>query len=452
MSRSDEYLPARLPSQKSGARVREALENPKRILVVDDKPQNRQLLWAILVPEGYDVVEASDGHEALAYLAQHPVDLVLLDIMMPTLDGFDTCRAIREDLGFVALPVIFVTALSDKLSRIRGQGVGADDFLSKPIDEIELLLRVRNLLRAKAYHDLQKENRARLAAELESLRRQLVHVERLATLGTLAGGVGHELNNILTVYLGALHFLRERAEQNLPPRERDIEQLVRVGDHIATHARHLLTLARPGPDYAERLDLREVIENTVTMLSVSGRTRRVSVTLDLPTEPLWVHLNRTRLEQALVNLIANAADATAEAIDREGLIVVRAVHGSRENDRGGGERVLCTVADNGCGVPEHQRENIFEAYFTTKAADAGTGLGLPVVKRIVEEYGGRLTLESTVGVGSTFTFDLPLESSPRSSTGLPSIDGGWEDITTPGFPIAGFPVPLEEFVPPRKHE
>ncbi len=402
-----DYLPEPL------RRPAERLDTAPRVLVVDDKAHNRQLLWAILVPEGYEVMEAADGETAIEILTHKRVDLVLLDVMLPGMDGIETCRVIRRKLGMLALPVIFVTALSDRLSRLRGQAAGGDEFLSKPIDEVELLLRVRTLLRAKAYHDGRELRSAQLSTELESLRDQLVHVERLATLGTLAGGVGHELNNVLTVFLGTLHFLRERTAQGLPARERDVEQRGRVAEHIATHARHLLSLARPGPDFAERVNLCEIIESTARMLTLSGRTRQVGVRLDLPDSALWVSVNRVRIEQVLVNLIANAADAVHEA--QRGRAMLEAVPDGTiliSAGRLGAGRVRCSVVDNGTGIPADRLSDIFQAYYTTKPPESGTGLGLPVVKRIVESYSGSLTVASEMGRGSTFSFDLPLDEEP----------------------------------------
>ncbi|MFT5432627.1 MAG: DNA-binding response OmpR family regulator, partial [Myxococcota bacterium] len=151
-------------NRRVSRRLAETILGKGRILVVDDERKNRQLLWAILVPEGYEVIQAAGGEEALDILRTRQIDLVLLDVMMPDLDGIETCRKIRGELGMITLPVVFVTALSDRLSRLRGQSAGGDDSLSKPVDEVELLVRVRNLMQAKAYHDLQKAHKDQVEA------------------------------------------------------------------------------------------------------------------------------------------------------------------------------------------------------------------------------------------------------------------------------------------------
>src|SRR5262249_4395596 len=157
---------------------------------------NRDLLRAFLVPEGYEVVEAGSGTEALRIVEDGDIDVVLLDVLMPGLNGIEACRRIREDLGRVALPIVLITAIAHRASRIRAKGLGAGDFLTKPVDDLELLARVRNLLRVKGYHDLREKQRETLQQDLERTRGQLLHVERLSTLGTLSCAVGHELNNI----------------------------------------------------------------------------------------------------------------------------------------------------------------------------------------------------------------------------------------------------------------
>jgi len=380
------------------------LERSPRILVVDDKPQNRKLLWAILVPEGYEVIEAGSGTEALECVAAGDIDIVLLDVLMPGIDGIETCRRIRNDLKLVTLPIIFITALSDRLSRIRGQSVGGDDFLSKPIDEMELLVRVKNLLRVKAYHDLERDHATQLEREVDALREQLMRVERLATLGTLAGGVGHELNNLLTLFQAIQHYLQNQHAQSEPPSSRILEQLQRVGDHVEMHATQLLSLARPGTDQPEYIDTNALIQSTVDMLKTAGRVRHITLSMNLPTETIHIYANRTRIEQVLVNLLLNAADAVSESPGASTVdITLR-----RDNTS-----AIIQVEDTGCGVSADILDTIFEPYVSTKPPETGTGLGLSVVRRIVEKLAGRIWVEKTDEAGSIFTVELPI--SPPSA-------------------------------------
>lgn len=380
-----------------------------RILCVDDDARNRRLLDALLVPAGYEVIAADSGERALEILRTQAIDLVLLDLMMPGMDGIEACRRIRGELGQRFLPVVFVTALGDRDSRVRGKEAGGDDFLTKPVDEVELLVRVRNLLDAKAYHDLRERNVKHLEQELEKRSAQLVRADRLATLGTLAGGVGHELNNICAVFFSTVHFIKKSAATGQVPEAEDLANLARVGDHLKTHAAHLLSLGRPGPDHAERLDLRDVVTSTLAMLRLVGRTKVVEVETILPPACVAVTVNRTRIEQVLVNLVGNAADALEGVRGRPQRIrvVVSAA------DPGG--RVRVCIEDTGTGIPEGQRAAVFEPYVTTKAPGKGTGLGLPVVKHIIESYGGGLTMESRLDVGTTMTFDLPAADEPADA-------------------------------------
>jgi signal transduction histidine kinase len=148
----------------------------ERILIIDDEDINRRLLEEILLDEGYDVVEAPDGPTGLALIARSPVDLVLLDVMMPGMNGFEVCRRIRSELGMLELPVVFVTALGDRDARIRAKDVGADEFLTKPVDDLELLVRVRALLRLKAAHDAREKQRRLMSTILDSMNEGVVAV------------------------------------------------------------------------------------------------------------------------------------------------------------------------------------------------------------------------------------------------------------------------------------
>jgi signal transduction histidine kinase len=376
------------------------------VLVADDDPKGRELLAAILGTAGHQVVKAADGREALALLETTLVDVVVLDYLMPHLDGVETCRRIRRDPRHATLPVVFVTAQNDRASRIEGKQAGADDFLTKPFDAVELLVRIHNLLRVKAWYDLRERQREAAEEAVEQLKAQLLHVERLATLGTLAAGVGHELRNIATVLQGAWMFLQEQREAGQPPDVEDLQQLQAGIEHVAQHGRQLLALGRPGSAAVATLDLRRVVQGTLDLLRTAGRTRGLRIETDLPGDPAWVHANRTQVEQVLLNLLGNAIDALAnvERDPRRILVAVRPAVGGR--------RMECAVSDNGAGMAPDVRARVFEPYFTTKPEWRGTGLGLPVVRQIVEAHGGHIRVESEPGCGTTMTFDLPAEATP----------------------------------------
>ena len=252
--------------------------------------------------------------------------------------------------------------------------------------------------RRKAEEDL-RAAKSSIETQLEQARTQLLLAERRATLGTLAGGVGHELRNIAQIQIAAIDELQhalggpdlmKRIDEILP-------ELERVGEHITQHGQRLMQLAKPGPDRVAPIDLNEVVRDVGGMLKMAGKLRRVELVLTLGTEPLMVTVNRTRIEQILVNLVTNAVDA----IGVDGTVTVEV----RASDDG--KRAVVEVRDTGSGIAPDTFDKIFEPFFTTKPSDKGTGLGLPVVREIVESYGGKIEVESELGAGATFRFDLP---------------------------------------------
>ncbi len=385
-----------------------------RVLVVDDDPRNRRLLEALLAPEGYDIVQASSGEEALALIVADPtVAIVLLDVAMPGLGGIEICRRVRKELGLVDLPILFVTAHGDRSERIEAKNVGADDFLLKPIDEIELIARVQNLVEMKAFRDERERHRQHLEAELERRTQQLLHADRLIMLGTLAGAVGHELNNVAQVMTSSLELVTDSARRGLPADGEDLHTMQAATGHLQAHARELLTLARPGLDRSERLDLGQVILGAVQFLRAASRLRGVRVETELPAEPLWAVANRIRLEQVMLNLVGNAIDAVQrEEESRRHVLVRLRVSEVTESS----PAACCEVIDTGSGMSPEVEAQIFTPYFTTKGPERGTGLGLVVVRQIVESYGGTVSCTSVLGEGTTFTVCLALEGTPALPT------------------------------------
>jgi C4-dicarboxylate-specific signal transduction histidine kinase len=245
--------------------------------------------------------------------------------------------------------------------------------------------------------------KASIEEQLDDARAQLVLAERRATLGTLAGGIGHELRNVGQLLMSAIDELEVSLAD---PATRDaavramLPELMRVTEHVNVHGQRLLNLARPGPDRVDPIDLNGVVADVVAMLMGAGKLKRVDVDLQLAGEPLIVTVNRTRIEQILVNLMVNAVDAIALVLPRGAITLATSMAPS-------GHGVICEVRDDGCGVAGDQLERIFEPFVTTKAEAGGTGLGLSVAREIAESYGGTLTVRSVIGAGSTFTFMLP---------------------------------------------
>ena len=370
-----------------------------KVLVVDDNQASRELLVELLRDEGHEVVEAENGLRALAVVQSLRPDVVLLDVEMPGIDGIETCRRIRAELQELVLPIVFVTSRDDAASRVNAKRAGGDDVITKPVIAAEIRARVQTLLQKKAVIDASNRRSEAAEAELTKAREQLVRAERLATLGTMAGAVGHELNNMSAVLRSAVAEI-ERCRRTGEPLDDDLlADLSVVRDHVETHARHLLGLGRPGPDFAERADFRAVVRGTLEMLRHTGRTKYVDVQALLPPDDVPIFVNRTRLEQILVNLVVNAADAVTESKRQDGTVQVTL-------QRHGG-RALCSVVDNGIGMPPEIVARIFEPYFTTKPEGVGNGLGLPVVKQLVEGLGGALVVETEPGEGTTFRFTLP---------------------------------------------
>jgi PAS domain S-box-containing protein len=292
---------------------------------------------------------------------------------------------------------------------VTGSPVMSDNGLQGIVLVARDVREVRELLSAKeseitrrrrAEDDLRAAN-ASIEEQLEQTRKSLLHAERRATLGTLAGGVGHELRNIAQIQVAAVDELLAAlaADEDVTALARTLlPDLERVAEHITEHGKRLMQLARPGPDHVGPIDLNAVIKDVIAMLRGAGKLRRLEVGTEVGPEPLIVTVNRTRIEQILVNLVVNAVDAIGE---RSGTITVD-VHPSVD-----GKRVVCEVRDNGCGISPDNLTRIFQPFFTTKSEDKGTGLGLPVARGIVESYGGTLSATSELGVGTTFTFDLP---------------------------------------------
>jgi PAS domain S-box-containing protein len=275
--------------------------------------------------------------------------------------------------------------------------------VARDIRELRQLLadKEAEILRRRAAEAELRSLNASIEEQLEQTRQSLLLAERRSTLGTLAGGVGHELRNIAQIQISAIDELSAALAANEDVTELArtlLPDLQRVGDHITAHGKRLMQLARPGSDQLEPIDLDALVTDMVAMLQRAGKLRHVKVVTSLGNGPAIAVVNRIKIEQILVNLIGNAVDAIG---NEQGTITI-AVRPSDDS-----RRVVCEVRDTGVGIAPDVLGKIFQPFFTTKPEDKGTGLGLPVAREIVKSYGGNLTVDSKLGAGTTFRFDLP---------------------------------------------
>ncbi len=367
-----------------------------RILIVDDDESICLTLAKQLSPLGFTVETDTDAAGAIERIAQNPPDVLLLDYMMPGVDGLAVLRALRSHPRCMRMPILMVTAIGDRASAVAALTTGADDYLVKPVHGHELRARVSNLAKVAAYQHLLSDQRAAAQLELEGMKDALLKLDRLASLGTFAAGVGHELNNIITVLASYTNLIAQNAAEGKPP---DAEHIVGLRDtcrHVAHHARAVLDLGSIRTVEVERLDLAEIARHVIHMLKVAGRTKR-AIILDLPSTALWCRFSRTSAEQVLINLLVNAVDAVA--LKPAAAVCVKLRMPSPAE-------IVCTVSDEGEGMSPETLAKATQAFFTTKPAGKGTGLGLAVVKRLIEAAGGTFEISSEVGVGTQVTWRL----------------------------------------------
>jgi two-component system NtrC family sensor kinase len=416
---------------------------PPRVLVVDDVDANLVAMEALLDDLGCTVMLAKSGNLALRALLKHEFAVMLLDVQMPEMDGYEVARYARQNPATREVPIIFLTAANNNEDNVlRGYGSGAVDFLFKPVTPsilrskvrifLELFVARREIANAKTVLEATNTELREVAAEnaaladqfrraneelqsayrdLQSAQGQLVQSAKMASLGELVAGIAHEVNNPLAFVRSHLDTVcRSLGEvetelgSRLSPEARNrwdraasrLKEMNGGLTRIADLVVKLRTFSRLDEGERKTIHVHECVESVLTILGhrLKDRIRvelRLSATDRLDCFP-------GPLNQALMNLISNAIDA----MEREGVLTITA--------GADGEEYTIVVADTGSGIPAHLRERVLEPFFTTKPVGQGTGLGLSITYSIIQKHGGTLELRDAPGGGTMAIVRLPVRA------------------------------------------
>ena len=351
-----------------------------KVIVIDDKEVNLRLMRAYLQAEPYDVVTFDDAEVALQKIEREPPDLILLDLMMPVLDGFAVLELLKDSTPRV--PVIVITGLDERDARLRALDAGARDFLTKPVDRLELLIRVRNMVALKQAGDAL----ARALGQLESANRDL---------NAFAGGLAHDLQQPITTIAAFAQVIQRRSSALAPDDLSHLQRILAAADSARRMIRGLLEFARLGQKKIELkpVDLNAVVNEARSALSHETDGRSVAWhTSHLPV----VRGDPALLLLAFVNLLSNAVKYSRTR-------AAPAITVDWHPESGAGYAVR--IVDNGVGFDMAHAQRLFSPFerLHSAAEFEGTGMGLANVRRIMERHGGTVRAEAVAGEGATFT-------------------------------------------------
>lgn len=413
-------------------------------MIVDDTPDNIRFLSTLLQEQGYNVRKAINGKMALTAIRTVVPDLVLLDINMPMMNGYEVCQELKNDRATQTVPIIFISALNDVNDKVKAFDLGGADYITKPFQIGEVLARIQHQLTIKTLQNQLQSQNEKLQNTLEELRTaqaQIIQKEKMLSLSQLAAGMAHEVNNSIGFITGNLEFARQYIQSlielvNLYQQEypqptpalqaalqeidlefivNDVEKVLhsmQTGtERISTINLALRIFSRLNESDIKPVNLHEGIESTLTLLrqrlQQEGRKWEIKVEKNYGNLPA-ITCYASLMNQVFLNILNNAIDAlesrweTSENISVSPTIWIT----TTETDR---QSIIIKIKDNGIGVPENIRAQLFNPFFTTKPVGKGSGLGLLTSYQIVvEKHQGILTYQSQIGEGTEFCIEIPV--------------------------------------------
>jgi signal transduction histidine kinase len=354
------------------------VDKKSKILIVDDSTDTVELLNKRLTFEGYDTVLAYNGKQALEQVSKHHPDLIILDIMMPDIDGYEVCKRLKASRNTKYIPILMLTAKSALDHKIKGLDVGANDYLAKPFNYKEVSARIKSLLAIK------------------SAREELVSKEKSEALDKVMDELAHELRNPLTSIGGLARRLHENLPKNDPNRDYlalMIQEVARL-EHMV---RELVDLKTTAVSYRERVEINGIIVDAMKDFEEDCAKKEIAYKMDLLEHTPVISADKEQMKLAIKGLIKNAIEAMDCSSERT--LIIKSYM-----DDG---RIKIEIHDTGRGIPREKIKNVFDPFFTSKTS--GPGLGLTIAMRIIQEHRGNISVESEPQKGTCVTLSLPVK-------------------------------------------
>ncbi|GAB4280278.1 MAG: hypothetical protein Kow0029_24740 [Candidatus Rifleibacteriota bacterium] len=404
------------------------------VLIVDDNSNNLQVAGEILSRENYDIALAQSGPDAIEFIEKRKPDLILLDIMMPEMDGFKVCKFLKENIETKFIPIIFLTARAQIEDIIKGFELGGADYLTKPFNDKELVARVKTQLELVKLQEMLRNKNRKLLEEirLRKLReKDLINYEKGRYLNVLVGGIAHEFNNLLQVIIGYGEIIENALVKNSETWQ--LQQMVlTAAKDAASMVKQLLLIAdKNNKTKIKTIDLIKFIEDRKTLFTAIF-PEGISFKYNLLDKTIFIKADCAELTQALVNLFLNAS----AAMEKKGKIeiyvdefVPDARYQSDFNINDDRKLAMIEVKDNGRGIPENIIKNVFDPVAFMNKGN-GVGLGLGMVNSVASKLGGHLEINSEPAKGTSCRLYIPIEENGQNVTKSSDIE---KEKTAPKF-------------------
>lgn len=365
-----------------------AVEKKRTVLIVDDEPLTCDMLAGFLSPDGYDTVFAYDGPEALQRVKEDPPDVILLDVMMPEVDGYEVCQQLKSDKRWHHIPIILVTALSSKEDLLEGFKIGADDFISKPVDRFELRARVRSMMQAKKHYD-------DLQATLH-MREELTHL------------IVNDIRIPLTAILGYTQVLLTR-ESSAVMDAMELQAIQTQTYRLDAFLNDMLILAKLESDQlilnCSMVDVGQLIKQVQESYTAIATSKNIELNFNVSSPAQFISLDENLFHRVLENLILNAIKSSPQG----GAVTLQVNYPQQSSTSAAEPKIRIKILDEGSEITAQDLEYISDKLETEKLKDRNkspVGQGLAFCKLVVEGHHGRISVEPNRPTGSVFTIEI----------------------------------------------